>query len=179
MGGAMTRFLIALLIGTASVVLVNPGPSRGEDPNVVRWGTIIGLAAPGSAVGGFQPFGVPPGSLFPWNARDGKVWVHLQTGRVKFSVKGLVLANSTALAVAGTTGVPTEVKGTLVCNGLATGVSAYADTPAVPFDSDGTAEFVGAIDIPLSASRMHLKPHWQWGNGLRLPGYGLHRKWMR
>ena len=65
-----------------------------------------------------------------------------------FSVKGLVLANSTALAVAGTIGLITKVKGALVCNGLSAVASAFVDTPPVSLDPQGNASFVGNVAIP-------------------------------
>ena len=136
---------VALSVMTALVLFSGPTRAEQDEGNVVKWDAIIGVAAPGSLVGGFQPFGFP--SVFPLVAQDGKAWVHLQTGHVKFSVRGLVLANSTALAVAGTTGVVEQVMGTLVCNGL-TGPSDSADTPAVPLDPQGNANFVGAINVP-------------------------------
>jgi len=57
------------------------------------------------------------------------------------------IGDSTSLAVAGTIGVTTKVKGTLVCNGLSTVTSALVDTPPVPFDPQGTASFVGDVTI--------------------------------
>jgi len=108
----VNRMLVALSI--MSAVLVISAPSHAAEDNVVKWDAMIGLAAPGSKVGNFDPFG----PVFPIVVQDGKAWVHLQTGRAKFSVKGLALANSTGLAAAGTTGVISEVRGTLVCNGV-------------------------------------------------------------
>lgn len=143
-------FLLLSVLTLAGLVLTAT-PSRGEasDPNVVRWDTIIGSTAivpttPGPVLGvsNFQ-------SPIPWVAQGGHAWVHLQKGQVKFSVKGLVLANSTGIAVAGTTGIISEVKGTLVCNGIfSSQASAYVDTAAVPLDSKGNAEFVGTIEVP-------------------------------
>lgn len=140
----VNRMLVALSIITA--VLVISVPSHAADDNVVKWEAIIGLAAPGSKVGHFDPFG----PVFPIVVQDGKAWVHLQTGRVKFSVKGLALANSTGLAAAGTTGVISEVRGTLVCNGVvpAGPPPDFADTPAVHLDQQGNAQFVGSINVP-------------------------------
>jgi len=140
----VNRMLVALSIMTAVVVI--SAPSHAAEDNVVKWDAMIGLAAPGSKVGNFDPFG----PVFPIVVQDGKAWVHLQTGRAKFSVKGLALANSTGLAAAGTTGVISEVRGTLVCNGVVPAGSPtdFADTPAVPLDPQGNAQFVGSIDIP-------------------------------
>lgn len=126
-------------------------PSRGQgvtggDVNVVKWDAIIGVAAPGSKVGTFDRFGGSP--AIPTSVQSGKAWVQLQTGQIQFSLKGLVLANSTSLAVAGTTGVISEVKGTLVCNGIAAAVSDSTDTPAVALSPQGDVNFVGVIDVP-------------------------------
>jgi len=133
---------IALASSMLVFVLVAAPASSAEDVNMVKWEQIIGLSSPGSAVGGVQPI------TFPWTAQEGKAWVHLNTGHVKFAVKGLVLANSTSLAVAGTIGITTKVKGTLVCNGLSTVASALIDTPPVPLDHQGNASFVGDVAIP-------------------------------
>ena len=140
----------SLLILLSIVILMfsNPVASRGEEGNVVKWDAIIGLTAPGSRVGNIDPFGPFPTGIFSWVTQDGKAWVHLHTGRVKFSVKGLVLANSTPLAVAGTAGVTTEVKGTLVCNGSAGFTTASVDTSPIPLSPQGNAEFVGVIAVP-------------------------------
>lgn len=113
-----------------------------DDANVVKWDQIIGSASPFQPIGGIAAVG------FPWSAEKGNAWVHLGTGHVKFNVKGLVLAGSTPLAVAGTIGVTTKVKGTLVCNGVSTVTSVLVDTPPVPLDPQGNAEFVGGVAIP-------------------------------
>jgi len=137
----VSRF-IALASSALAFLLVAAPSSSAVDVNVVRWERIIGQSSPGSAVGGVQPI------TFPWTAHDGKALVQLNTGHVNFVVKGLVLANSTALAVAGTIGITTKVKGTLVCNGLSTVASALVDTPPVPLDPQGNASFVGDVAIP-------------------------------
>ena len=146
----VSGFLLLSVMTLAGVVLtVTPSRGQGVGPNVVRWDTIIGSTATGVGVSNFEPFGNPTISTrFPLVAQGGHAWVHLQTGQAKFSVKGLVLANSTPLAVAGTTGIISEVKGTLVCNGISNQASAFIDTAAVPFDPKGNAEFVGTIEIP-------------------------------
>jgi hypothetical protein len=137
----VSRF-IALASSALAFVLVTAPPSQAEGVNVVKWERIIGIMSPGSVVGGIQPVGIQ------WTAQEGKAWVHLNTGHVNFAVKGLVLANSTTLAVAGTIGVTTRVKGTLVCNGLSTAASALVDTPSVQLDPQGNTSFVGDVAIP-------------------------------
>ena len=142
-------FIILSVMTLAGLVLTATA-SRGQgvtggDVNVVKWNTVIGVAAPGSKVGNFDPFG--SGSI-PVSVQDGMALVQLQSGRIEFSVKGLALANSTALAVAGTTGVISEVNGTLVCNGIAGAVSESSNTPAVALSPQGNATFVGTLEIP-------------------------------
>ncbi len=136
------RGFMILVASTLGFVLTAVPPSLADDANLVRWEQIIGLAAPGSVVGGVQP------NAFPWTAHDGKAWVNLGTGQSKFEVKGLVLANSTLLAVVGTIGVTTRVKGTLVCNGVSTAASTLVDTLSVPLDPQGNASFVGTVAVP-------------------------------
>jgi hypothetical protein len=146
------RGIILSVITLAGLVLTTTS-SRGQavmggDANVVKWDAIVGVAAPGSKVGNFDPFGTGIPLVFPISVQDGRALVQLQTGRMEFSVKGLALANSTALAVAGTTGVISEVMGTLVCNGIAGVVSEYTDTPAIALSPQGNAYFAGAIQVP-------------------------------
>ena len=147
----VSGFLLLSVMTLAGVVLtVTPSRGQGVGPNVVRWDAIIGVAAPGSKVGNFDPFGTSIPLVFPISVQDGMAWVQLESGRVEFSVKGLALANSTPLAVAGTKGVISEVTGTLVCNGIAGVASEFSDTPAVALSPKGNAGFVGAIDVPTS-----------------------------
>lgn len=133
-----------VLASTLMALVFTSAPwAFADEANVVKWDRIIGATStPFPTIGGISAVG------FPWSAEDGKAWVHLETGHVKFNVKGLVLAGSTPLAVAGTIGVTTKVKGTLVCNGLSTVTSALVDTPPVPLDPQGNAEFVGDVIIP-------------------------------
>ena len=134
-GAVFASALMALIFASTPWALA-------DDANVVKWDQIIGSASPFQPIGGIASVG------FPWSAEKGKAWVHLETGHVKFNVKGLVLAGSTPLAVAGTIGIITKVKGTLVCNGVSTVASSLVDTPPVPLDPQGNAEFVGDVAIP-------------------------------
>jgi len=141
--------LVALSVMSALVLPSGAIRAGQDDGNVVKWKQIIGFAVPpGSNIPGSPMIGGLPGSPFPWTTNDGDAWVNLNTGHVKFRVKGLVLAASTPLAVAGTIGLATEVKGTLVCNGLSNVTSAIVDMPAVPLDPQGNASFVGNIAVP-------------------------------
>ncbi len=130
--------------GIVAMALVFTSTSRAysDDTNVVKWDHIIGVTTSPAPIGGLSGVG------FPWSTQAGEAWVHLGTGQIKFNVKGLVLAGSTSLAVAGTIGVTTKVKGTLVCNGLSTVTSAFVDTPPVPLDPQGDADFVGQVAVP-------------------------------
>jgi len=142
-----TSKFIVFATSIVALLLSSTPSSFADDVNVVQWEQIIGLAAPGTGIGGSVVGGVQP-ITFPWTAHDGKAWVHLGTGQIKFNVSGLVLATSTPLAVVGTIGVTTQVKGTLVCNGLSTALSTVVDSPSVPLDPQGNASFVGNVAIP-------------------------------
>lgn len=133
----------AVLASTLMALVFTSAPSAlANDANVVKWDQIIGSVSPFQPIGGIAAMG------FPWSAEKGKAWIHVETGHVKFNVKGLVLAGSTTLAVAGTIGITTQVKGTLVCNGLSAVTSALVDTPPVALDPQGNAEFFGNVAIP-------------------------------
>ena len=134
-GTVLASTLMALVFTSAPWALA-------DEANVVKWDQIIGSVSLFQPIGGIASVGIP------WSVEKGKAWVHLQTGHVKFNVKGLVLAGSTPLAVAGTIGVTAKVKGTLVCNGLSTVTSALVDTPPVPLDPQGNADFVGDVVVP-------------------------------
>ena len=149
-----------VLASTLMALVFTSAPwAFADEVNVVKWDQIIGSVSPFQPIGGIAAVG------FPWSVEKGKAWVHLETGQVKFNVKGLVLAGSTPLAVAGTIGVTTKVKGTLVCNGLSTATSALVDTPSVPLDTQGNAEFVGNVAYPLPACsppiNWHLSSVWR------------------
>lgn len=125
-----------------AALLMTSVPSHAEEANVIKWNALAGWTYPGLSVSTIAGVG------FPWFLRDGSAETHLATGHIKFTVKGLVLANSTPLAVGGTIGVTQQVKGTLVCNDLSNAASDYVDTPSVPLDPQGNAMFVGEISIP-------------------------------
>lgn len=140
---AYVRKCIWLAVSTAVIMLTAVSMSWADSGSTVRWQKIIGKnLTPGTVVGGVQPVG------FPWTTLDGEASVQLATGRIRFSVRGLVLSSSTNLAVVGTIGVRRKVKGTLVCNGESDEVSALVDTPAVPLDPQGNASFAGEVAIP-------------------------------
>ena len=115
-----------LLTATAS-------PSRAD--NIAVWRTIIGIAQAGNVVGGIT------GGGQPWSAREGAVLVVLDSGFVEFEVRGLVLAGGNTI---GTPGPVNQVKGTLVC-GPGSASPTVIDTPLVPLDAQGNAEFSGSF----------------------------------
>ena len=106
----------------------------GEDA-IVRWQKIVGvITAPGVA----NPVaGIPSGGL-PWTVSYGWASVNLGTGQIAFLVRGLVLVGGNS---SGTPGPVTSVKGTLVCNPGTAG-QVVIDTPAVPLNSKGDAQFL-------------------------------------
>lgn len=110
----------------------------------LKWKQIIGILAPGTSVGGLL------GAPGPWTVRNGSASVDLDDGEIKFEVMGLVLAVSPPIAVLGTTGVVTKVKGTLVCNGTGSASSEFVDTEDVPLDAQGDAKFIGRVTLPFS-----------------------------
>jgi hypothetical protein len=78
--------------------------------------------------------------------------VNLGTGRVEFSVRGLVLSADPSFSNIGTTSFITMVKGTLVCNDTQPGSAELVDTDAVPLSSLGNASFRGHVDLPVSCT---------------------------
>jgi hypothetical protein len=122
--------LFSLLFASASLAW--------ED-GIVRWRSIVGvITAPGVS----NPVaGIPSGGL-PWTVAAGKARIDLSTGAATFFVEGLVLVGGNA---SGTPGPVTSVKGTLVCNPGSTSDQAVIDTPAVPLDAEGNADFDGKL----------------------------------
>ena len=126
----------------------------------IKWERIVGAAVFGDVVGvGTDKVAVAA----PWTTTDGMAKVDLASGKVKFKVRGLVLAVGSAPADSlfglgiGTTATVTEVKGTLVCNvdGLTTGSSGQSvvvDTDSVALDAQGNARFNGHVSIPAVCS---------------------------
>jgi len=127
-------------------VLVGLG-SAAADPGTVKWDDVIGIIQAGNQVG--SGTGRITGGGQPWTTQSGKAQVDLRTGRVKFTVRGLVLAGGNTI---GTPGAVNMVKGTLVCdtNGSAGGGnSVLVDTDLVPLSPQGDADFSG--DVILAA----------------------------
>ena len=107
----------------------------------VRWKTIIGVIQAGNLVGNI------PGGGQPWSTLDGRANVELAGSRIEFEVRGLVLAGGNTV---GNPGAINMVKGTLVCD-AGTPAQVIVDTPLVPLNARGDAEFSGAV-TPIPAS---------------------------
>ena len=94
----------------------------------------------------------------PWTAKKGNASVKLANGKVKFNVKGLVLAVGNVpgtpffgLDIGATAGI-TSVRGTLVCDldgSAGGGNSTFVDTLGVPLSAQGDAKFSGNFVDPL------------------------------
>jgi hypothetical protein len=119
----------------------------------LKWANMVGAAVFGDQVG--VGSGAVDGAA-PWNTTKGSASVNLTSGKVKFSVTGLVLAVGSAPAASqfglgiGTSGGVTKVEGTLVCNvsGLTAGGSGNSvdvDTGSVTLSSQGNASFSGSL----------------------------------
>jgi hypothetical protein len=127
-----------------TTVLVSLG-SAGADPATVKWDDVTGIVQAGNLVG--SGTGRITGGGQPWTTQGGKAQVDLRTGRLKFSVRGLVLAGGNSI---GTPDGVNMVKGTLVCdtNGSAgTGNSVVVDTELVPLSPQGDADFAGDVAL--------------------------------
>ena len=88
----------------------------------------------------------------PWTATGGRAEVNLDTGYLKFNVRGLVLADDFNFVNIGTPGPVTKVKGTLICNDTEPGFAELVDTEAVPLSRAGDASFSGHGYLPASCT---------------------------
>jgi hypothetical protein len=120
----------------------------------LKWGNIVGATGFGDQVG--IGSGAVDGAA-PWSTTKGSASVNLTSGKVKFSVTGLVLAVGSAPTASqfglgiGTSGGVTKVEGTLVCNvdGLTAGGSGNSvdvDTGSVALSLQGNASFSGSLN---------------------------------
>jgi hypothetical protein len=136
---------IFLVAGLTTAVA---SPLAFADDLVAQWANVLGLLQVGNVVG--SGAGAVTSGGQPWSTLGGNAAVDLQSGRVSFEVRGLVLAGGNAI---GTPGPITEVKGTLVCDtdgSAGGGNSVLVDTPLVPLDEEGNARFNGNLG-PLPA----------------------------
>jgi hypothetical protein len=134
------RRLRSAALGLALLPLAmaaSAGTAKADDTNTIRWKTIIGIAQAANVVAGIG------GGGQPWSTLGGDVSVNTSTGKLRFSVHGLVLAGGNTI---GTRAGIANVKGTLVCNpgGAKPDI---LDSAAVPLSLDGDASFNGSIGI--------------------------------
>jgi hypothetical protein len=122
-------------ITALAAVLLAAFASPSQAQNIVVWRAVIGIAQASNVVGGIT------GGGQPWSTREGEVLVELDNGFVVFEVRGLVLAGGNTI---GTPGPVNQVKGTLVC-GPGSASPTVIDTPLVPLDAQGNAEFSGSF----------------------------------
>ena len=126
----------AVLLAVLSVSLL---ASAFAGPNdIVRWNRIEGVI---TALNVDNPVGNIHSGTFAWSAGSGQARVNLSTGHTSFQVEGLVI-NGTAFS--GTPGPVTAVTGTLVCDAGTAGETPF-DTPSVPLDAQGDANFSGQL----------------------------------
>jgi hypothetical protein len=127
---------VAIGLGLLSVSMaVTAGPAKADD--TLRWKTIIGIIQAGNVVAGIG------GGGQPWSTLGGDASVNLDTGKMRFTVRGLVLAGGNGI------GVPPAnilVKGTLVCNPGAATPTIVDGTP-VALNAEGDASFNGSIGV--------------------------------
>ena len=134
----------------ASAFLIAQSSSAGQAQEL-EWHRIFGIPEAFNVVG--SGTGAVPGGA-PWTTTSGEAEVDLKDGKIKFTVKGLVLAvggNTTAMLSGLDIGTPagvTAVKGTLVCSvsGVGNGGnSVLVDTDAVALSAQGDAHFSGKV----------------------------------
>lgn len=138
---------VAVLLGLVALIAMTSSIAAAQG---LRWKTVDGILRSGDKVG--VGSGQVTGGI-PWVTSGGSVDVNLDTGRVSFDVKGLVLAVGSDPLLGfgvpiGTPGPVTQVKGTLVCDVDGTpngGNSVDVDTPATTLDSEGNAQFSGSF----------------------------------
>ena len=107
----------------------------GED-DLVRFDRIVGLI---TALNTDNPVGNIHSGTFAWTTRSGTARMSLTTGSVAWEIDGLAINGA---VFSGTPGPITAVRGTLVCNAGA-GNQTVFDTPAVPVNAHGDAQFNG------------------------------------
>jgi hypothetical protein len=144
-----------IVMGTLALTMVLGSTAFGHDrSDKVKWENIIGIIQAGNKVG--TGTGTVAGGGQPWHTRDGSVQVDLETGDIRFRVRGLVFAGGNSI---GTPDNVTMVKGTLVCDttGTMNGHSSLVNTPLVPLDAEGDAYFKGDLGpLPATCSEPNL-----------------------
>lgn len=133
----LNRRLRSFAIGLALVSLSTAVGAGTAKADTLRWKTIIGIIQAGNVVAGVT------GGGQPWSTLGGEASVNVDTGKMRFSVRGLVLAGGNTV---GTPGAINQIKGTLVCN--ASGATpTFHDSPVVPLNAQGDGTFSGSIGI--------------------------------
>lgn len=128
--------LFGVLVGTFILFADRESEAQGVGP-VVKWDRIEGNSQPGAVVAGVNSTGLP------WTTTRGHAQLNVQTGKLVFSVKGLVLAGQAGPAVIGVPSpLVTEIKGTIVCDNVV-----RADSNAVPLSTQGDALFQGTVEL--------------------------------
>jgi hypothetical protein len=139
-----------LLGGVLLVSLLGSTTIAVAEQDVVRWETLVGNIRTGAAGAVGSGTGAVNAAGAPWVAIGGRARVNLESGQLRFRVRGLVLADGNAV---GTPGNNPEVRGTLVCDtdgSAGGGNSVLVLTPLVPLSLQGDAEFTGEVG-PLPA----------------------------
>jgi hypothetical protein len=124
-----------LITAALGAVLLTAVASPSQAQRIVVWRTVTGIAQPGNVVGGIT------GAGQPWSAREGEIFVELDSGVVFFEVRGLVLAGGNSI---GTRGSVSLVSGTLVC-GPGSPHPVIVRTPFVELDAQGNASGSGTF----------------------------------
>ena len=133
----MKKLLALGLLGPALLVGHNVYAQYAGDA-IVQWRQIVGVI---TAPNVDNPVaGISAGTL-PWSVREGHARLNLTTGRLRFSVEGLVLNGGNA---SGTPGPVTSVTGTVVCN-AGTNHQRLFNTPELHLSHEGDAHFRGSL----------------------------------
>ena len=132
-GGLSVLLLASAFAGSNGIV-----DDKGKQRQSVRWNRIEGVI---TALNVDNPVGNIHSGTFPWSVGSGQAHVNLSTGHTSFQVEGLVIDGA---QFSGTPGPITMVTGTLVCDAGTAGETPF-DTPSVPLDAQGDANFTGQL----------------------------------
>jgi hypothetical protein len=133
---------LILALCLAPVAFMPAAALAGDE--TIKWSDVRGITMPGALVG--TGTGQVTGGSLPWSTTGGSVEVRLDKGKIKFEVRGLVLAAGNSI---GTRSGIATVKGTLVCDtdGSLFGESALVDTDLVSLSEQGDARFHGDVGM--------------------------------
>jgi hypothetical protein len=134
----LSRCFRSAAIGLALIPLslaVSVRAAKADE--TIRWKSIIGIIQAGNVVAGIG------GGGQPWSTLGGEASLNVDTGKLRFSVRGLVLAGGNTI---GTPGAVIQVKGTIVCNASGAAPTLH-DSAVVPLNAEGDARFSGSIGI--------------------------------